>query len=189
MRVRSSSPENTEGPEKRRRKNLEKNVSTEQYFQKKNPRIQGPDGHEGRAPDPEKKKGQGKEDPHGLRGPLDFSFPPAVRIRSRTDFLKVQRNGKKLRGRCFTLLTLRNDLPSSRFGITVSRKIGNAVERNRVKRRIREIQRLWRREVLPGNDIVVIARRDALTAPFEEMEGEFLRLVRNAGLARRGQQV
>jgi len=121
-----------------------------------------------------------------LRSPRDFGFPPPVRIRSRADFLKIQRSGQKVQGRCFILLTIQNHLTSSRFGITVSKRIGNAVERNRVKRKIREIQRLTRHEVLPGNDIVIIARRESLGTSFEEMRNEYHRLVRLAGLAKRG---
>lgn len=92
-------------------------------------------------------------------------------------------------GRCFTLLTLRNDLPFSRFGVTVSKKIGKAVDRNRIKRKIREIQRLGRHGILPGYDIVVIARRESLATAYREMEEEFRRLTRAAGLAKEGRRM
>lgn len=189
MKVRSSSPTATEGSGKRRRENLEKNVSAEQRFQEADPRVQGPHGHQGGTPGSEKKKGQGKEASDSVRESRAFGFPPPVRIRSRADFLRVQTSGRKVRGRCFTLLTIQNELPASRFGITVSRKIGNAVERNRVKRKIREIQRLSRHEVLPGSDIVLVARKASLLTSFEEMQKEYLRLVRLAGLAKKGQLV
>jgi len=188
VKARRSSPNTNEGPGKKRRKHLEKDVPAEQYFEKTNPRIPGPHGHEGRTPGSKEKKGQGKEASDSVRDPRNFSFPPAVRVRSRVDFLKIQRSGRKVRGRCFSLLAIQNDLPSSRFGITVSKKIGNAVERNRVKRKIREIQRLTRHEILPGYDIVIIARRQSLGTSFEEMFIEYFQLVCLAGLSKRGPQ-
>jgi ribonuclease P protein component len=88
-------------------------------------------------------------------------------------------------GRYLIILSMDNDLPASRFGITVSRKTGNAVIRNRVKRRIRELQRLNRDSIVPGKDIVVIATREASRATFEKMEIEYTDLIRRAGLDRR----
>ena len=88
-------------------------------------------------------------------------------------------------GRYLIILSMDNDLPASRFGITVSRKTGNAVARNRVKRRIKELQRLNRDSIVPGKDIVVIATREAPKATFEKMEIEYTDLIRRAGLDRR----
>ena len=188
VKARSSSPDTKEGTGKKRRDHLEKDVPAEQYFEKTNPRIPGPHGDQGRAPGSEKKKGKGKKASDSVRDLRDFSFPATARVRSRTDFLKVQRSGRKVRGRCFILLAARNGLISSRFGITVSKKIGSAVERNRVKRKIREIQRLTRREILPGYDVIVIARRESGGIPFEEMKSEYCRLAHLAGLAKKGSQ-
>jgi ribonuclease P protein component len=71
-----------------------------------------------------------------------------------------------------------------RFGLAVSRKVGDAVVRNRVKRRMREI---CRRELFPSGaapaDFVLSLRREAATAPFGELRAEVARL---AGRARRG---
>jgi len=64
----------------------------------------------------------------------------------------------------------------------VSRKVGNAVKRNRVKRKIKEIQRLNRNETTAGSDIVVIARQAAANARFGELETEYMKLIRLAGL-------
>ena len=170
----------------RRRKNLEANVSTEQRLPEADPRVQGSHEHQGRATRPEKKKSQGKKAPGSLRDQPNLRFPPSFRVRSRFDFLKVQGSGRKVRGRCFILLTVENDLPFSRFGITVSKKNGNAVKRNRIKRKIREIQRVNRKEIVSGRDIVVIARRQAAEASFTEMESEYLRLARLANLMEKG---
>jgi len=168
-----------------RRNNFEKNLSTKQRFQKKNPRIPAPHENQRRTVDPEKKTRQGKKTADRLiRGRLDLKFPRSVRVRARAEYLKVQRSGRKTGGRYLVILSLDNNLPSSRFGVTVSRKTGNAVTRNRVKRRIRELQRLHRHKILPGKDIVVIATRKASEASFEEMRSEYAQLIARAALSR-----
>ncbi len=168
-----------------RRKSFEENLSTKQCFQKENPRIQAPHEHQERTADPEKKARQGKKTAGRLiLKPLDLTFPRSLRVRSRADYLEIQRSGQKMGGRYLIILSMDNELPASRFGITVSRKTGNAVTRNRVKRRIRELQRFNRDSVVPGKDIVVIATRKASEATFEKMEMEYTALIRRAGLSR-----
>jgi len=166
-----------------RRKNFEKDISTKQHLQKKNPRIQTPHEDQKRTTDPEKKTRQGKKTADRLiRERLDLTFPRSVRVRSRADYLKVQRSGRKVGGRYLIILSMDNNLPASRFGITVSRKTGNAVNRNRIKRRIRELQRLNRSSIVPGKDIVVIATPKASGAHFEDMKTEYEDLIRRANL-------
>ena len=113
---------------------------------------------------------------------LNCSFPKSRRLRKRADFLAVQRGGKTQHCRYFVVVSEQQakERKSGRLGITVSKKVGNAVARNRVKRVVREFARLshasrssstalgtgdstgsW----LPPNlDVVVIAKKDAATA-------------------------
>jgi ribonuclease P protein component len=168
-----------------RRKSFEENLSTKQCFQKENPRVQAPHEDQERTADPEKKARQGKKTADRLiLKSLDFTFPRSIRVRSRADYLKIQRTGQKMGGRYLILLSMDNELPTSRFGITVSRKTGNAVTRNRVKRRIKELQRFNRDSVVPGKDIVIIATRKAPEATFERMKMEYTDLIKRAGLSR-----
>ena len=168
-----------------RRKHLEKNISAEQRLQKKDAWIQDPHENEKRTPDSEKKTGQRKKTSDSLDGKTDLRFPRSIRIRSRADYIRAQNSGKRIRGRYLILLTIGNDLSTSRFGVTVSKKNGNAAKRNRIKRRIREIQRLNRYLVPPGRDVIVIAKREASEASFEQMKAEYNQLIRRADLTKR----
>ena len=76
----------------------------------------------------------------------------------------------------------RNRLGENRVGITVSKKLGHAVVRNRTRRRLREIYRLNEAQFQPGWDIVVVARTRAVEAPFEKLTASYLALAAKAGV-------
>ncbi len=98
------------------------------------------------------------------------------RLRKRADFLMVGR-GKRIPTAAFVLQALnRGDGGPIRVGFTVSRKVGSAVERNRVRRRLKEVVRLADRSGLPrGHDYVLVGRRAALSLPFEQLSSDFSR--------------
>jgi len=98
------------------------------------------------------------------------------RLTRRSDF-RAAANGPRASGRAFVLQARRRAEDGEiRVGFTVSRQVGNAVERNRVRRRLREIVRLSAAagagQLRPGHDYVLIGRRAALAAPFGEMMQE-----------------
>jgi ribonuclease P protein component len=95
------------------------------------------------------------------------------RLKRRTDFRAAAR-GVKASGSAFVLQARRRaDEGAVRVGFTVSRQVGNAVERNRVRRRLREMVRLADAGKLrAGHDYVLIGRRAALELPFAEMMRE-----------------
>jgi ribonuclease P protein component len=88
-------------------------------------------------------------------------FPKSARLRKRTEFLKLSRTGRKIHSAHFVILSGSNDGHETRLGITVSSKVGNAVERNRIKRSLREFFRRHRHQLGVGLDFVVIARSSA----------------------------
>ena len=84
----------------------------------------------------------------------------------------------------FQLKSKKSMLRMSRLGITVSTKLGHAVVRNRVRRRLRELYRLHRQEMLPGYDLIVVARVRAVEMPYAKLEKQYLRCLAQLGLLR-----
>ena len=96
------------------------------------------------------------------------------RLRQRADFLAAA-SGTKVAAPAFLLQARkRADEGPVRCGFTVSKKVGNAVERNRVRRRLREVVRLSAASRMrSGHDYVLVGRRAALNAPFERLLQDF----------------
>ena len=82
------------------------------------------------------------------------------------------------------LYARKNRTGSNRVGITVSKKLGKAHVRNRVRRRIREVYRLNEEQFQPGWDIVVVARSKSVDAEFSRLTKSYLSLARKAGILR-----
>lgn len=80
------------------------------------------------------------------------------------------------------LYARRNRTGHNRVGVTVSKKLGHAVVRNRVRRRLREVYRLNEERFQPGWDIVVVARTRAVNAPFAQLTKAYLSLAEKAGI-------
>jgi ribonuclease P protein component len=113
-----------------------------------------------------------------------FGLASDERIRRRPDFERVYNDGARINGRFLTLFVLTTSRPTPRFGVAATRKLGNAVERNRAKRLAREIFR--RHKIVGGYDIVVVARREMLDAPFSSLEADYDRALERRGTARPG---
>ena len=109
-------------------------------------------------------------------------FPHDARIVRSSDYRAIYRAGKKVYSESFVLFGRENGIGKARLGITVSRKIGNAVVRNRVKRLFREI---FRRSIdeIPGQfDIVINARTGCPGVSYEELRAEFLKAAQRLSL-------
>jgi ribonuclease P protein component len=103
------------------------------------------------------------------------SYTKAARIRRRREFLRLQREGRRRHTSHLVLIRQPNDGPTSRLGVTVSKRIGCAVVRNRVKRLLREAFRLRRSEIQPASDLVVIAKPGAETLTYAQAANELAR--------------
>jgi ribonuclease P protein component len=104
-------------------------------------------------------------------------------LTSRRQFAEVYARGRRVGSSSFTLFGLPNDLEYCRVGLTVPRKVGNAVRRNRVKRLLRELFRHNRVRLEPRMDLVINARPAIAGRSVGELEREFLRSF--SALARR----
>ena len=101
-----------------------------------------------------------------------FIFPKKHRLLKRKEFVNLNRLGKRNHAAHFTVILKENGLEINRVGITVTKKIGNAVIRNRIKRLVREYFRLYQHSFLQGYDIVIVAKKGADDLFFEKLKEE-----------------
>ncbi len=112
-----------------------------------------------------------------------FSFPKDRRLTHPAEFDHVKQSGSTRGGKLLGLnfAPVESSAPC-RIGFIVSRRIGGAVVRNRVRRRLREIVRRHQHDLRSGFWIVLVARRDAVSASYHQLEHELLRLARRASI-------
>ena len=103
-------------------------------------------------------------------------WPKDYRIRKRSTFQKVQKQGSKKRASCFLVLYMSSDRYNSRVGITVSKKVGNAVVRNKVKRWIREGLRKEYSFLVGSWDVVIIAHPNVVRFSSVRIQSEIRRI-------------
>jgi ribonuclease P protein component len=104
------------------------------------------------------------------------------RLRKNSDFQRVRREGHSWVHPLLVLCALRNDLGYSRFGFSVSKRVGGAVVRNRARRLMREATRLRRAMIADGWDVVIIARQPMREANFHQVDRAVDQLLRRARL-------
>jgi ribonuclease P protein component len=108
------------------------------------------------------------------------SFPKHERLRKRDDYLRVQRDGRKVHSDHFLLLMIPPaESSGTRVGVTVSSRVGNAVTRNRIKRWVRELLRR-RKSDLPPGEIVIVAKSSAAVADHPTVDRDLDRLIGRA---------
>jgi ribonuclease P protein component len=116
----------------------------------------------------------------------DFTFPKDKRLRSAADFARMRAEAKMYRGGLVAIgVTSDAETAGFRAGFITSRKIGNAVQRNRVRRRLREIVRKNQPALRRNIWFVTIAQTAAARATYRALEDEWLRLARRASILAR----
>lgn len=103
-------------------------------------------------------------------------------LRNNADFRKTYRQGLSYSNRRFVVYVRRNGLDYNRIGISTSRKYGNAVQRNRVRRIIKELYRAYERNIAAGHDLVFIPRVSTRDRGLREVEPDFIHLLKVASL-------
>ena len=98
-----------------------------------------------------------------------FCFTKADRILRRKEFLRLAASGKRIQNRCFIAVYSPGQTGRTRLGITVTKRVGSAVTRNRIKRYTRECFRLNRHVITGIWDINVIAKQEAATLSSEQV--------------------
>ena len=100
------------------------------------------------------------------------SFPKEERLLNRKDFVNLNRLGKRYHTGHFTVIFKKNRLGITRLGITISKKTGNAVERNKIKRLVREFYRLHKDIFPQRTDVVVMAKKGACDLDYWKIKEE-----------------
>ena len=109
---------------------------------------------------------------------------PAVTVKENYEFRRIYRKGKSAVSPQLVSYCQRNRRGHSLLGVSVSTKLGCAVVRNRVRRRIREIYRLNKAKMLPGYDLIVVARVRAVETDYQKLDRTYLRLLEQLDLLR-----
>ena len=119
----------------------------------------------------------------GNAGNPRLTFPRDARLVRRGEFDAVYRAGKRRSSSHFTVFFRANELPQTRFGVSIKKALGGAVVRNRIRRRLREIVRCHRAEIPTGWDIVIHPKSAVAKAPFAALTADLLRLLQSGARA------
>jgi len=112
---------------------------------------------------------------------MSETLVPQERIRKKKEFLFLYKKGNRYRGRYFTLIYLTNDLSYSRMAVVASKKVGRAVVRNKVKRRLRALYRRNKHLLQKNLDLVIIANKEAHEAPWQVLKNDYLTALQSIG--------
>ena len=107
-------------------------------------------------------------------------------LKKNSDFHRLYARGKSAVSPYLVVYCRKNRGGVSRFGYTVSARLCHAVVRNRIRRRLREIVRLNRARLVPGYDVVIVARSKAVDCEYRRLEEAFLRACKKLGMLTEG---
>ena len=153
----------------------EKNISAQSYQTCQNPRVSETDVNKSRSQYHQTAQSKRKKTSDSLIPAIrdhssdgvrschlpKYSFRKTDRILKRADFIRLSKSGQKIRNRFFIANCSSSDTEYTRLGLTVSKRVGNAVTRNRMKRLCRECFRLYRHNITVKRDINIVVTKEA----------------------------
>ena len=160
----------------------EADLSAQEAASRKRARLPRPDedhrgtSRAGRTPRPR------PQEADGLTADRGHNSPRLVMLSNPEDFAALQGQGSVRSNPLLVVRIRRNDLEETRFGLSTGRKLGGAVVRNRVRRRLREALRVMAPSFRPGWDVLIIARPPIVGADFQTVAGVLQDLLRRGGV-------
>ncbi|KPJ70248.1 hypothetical protein AMJ44_00615 [candidate division WOR-1 bacterium DG_54_3] len=109
------------------------------------------------------------------------TYGPRERIRNKRDFLILFKEGKRYKDKYFNLIYLPNNLDFSRMAVIVSKKVGNAVARNKMKRWVRDLFRRNKEHLKHDLDILIIIKEEIQETSWKILRDNYLRAVKSIG--------
>src|SRR5205814_4478039 len=145
-------------------------------------RLPRPDEDHRGTPGPGRSAGTGSEATDGLTNGRGTHPPRLVMLSRPQDFAAIQSNGTVRSHPLLTARFLRTDLETTRFGLATGRKLGGAVVRNRVRRRLREGLRAMAPSFQPGWDVLIIARPAIVETDYRSLVETLRRILQRGGV-------
>lgn len=98
-------------------------------------------------------------------------------VKSHQDFDRIIKTGRRIKNKSFIIYSIENNLPYDRYGVSVGKKLGNAVYRNRYKRKIRAIIDNYKKLYINNKDYIIILRGSTEEKNYQELNKDFLSLM------------
>ena len=157
-------------------------VPAQEATSRQGARLPRPDEDPGWSPHPGRSAGPGAKAPVGLTARRDATTSRLVMLSRPGDFALIGDRGTSRSHPLLTARFLRTDLDVTRFGLSTGRRLGGAVTRNRVRRRLREALRVMAPSFQPGWDVLIIARPAIVSADHDALVGALRRLLARGGV-------
>jgi ribonuclease P protein component len=158
----------------------EKDVPAQQEKKKEEPWFSGAYEDQGRTTGHQEQTAEGQKKSFRL---MSETLAPRERIRKKKEFLFLYKKGNRYRGRYFTLIYLTNDLSYSRMAVVASKKVGRAVVRNKVKRRLRTLYRRNKQVLQKNLDLIIIAKKEAHEVPWPALRDDYINALQSISLS------
>jgi ribonuclease P protein component len=157
-------------------------VSAEEAAPRQGARFPRPNAHDARSSRSGRPAGTRPEAPDGLTDDRGTIPPRLVMLSNPQDFSAIQERGTSRSHPLLTVRSLRTDLETTRFALSTSRRLGGAVVRNRVRRRLRGALRVMAPSFQRGWDVLIIARPALVEADHDALVGALRRLLSRSGV-------